>query len=396
MFETVKTAPPDPILGLSETFAKDPRSNKINLAVGVYKDAAGGTPVLQVVKQAEHLLLEQETSKGYKPIEGDPVFGRLVREMLFGADSSLVDGGRSQTAHTPGGTGALRVAADYFHSQHPGSSVWISDPTWVNHQKVFEAAGLGVKVYPYFDAANNRVDFDAMIAALAKAPAGDVILLHGGCHNPTGADPSLEQWQRIAQVLGERGLFPLVDFAYQGFGTGLEEDAASVRVLGQQLPELFVCSSFSKNFGLYNERTGALTAVAKTPEHAEAVLSQLKSCIRANYSNPPAHGGAIVRAILSDATLRTAWHTELKQMRDRINEMRREFVAQLAAKGATRDFSFIAKQRGMFSFSGLDKAQVERLKSEFAIYAVGSGRINVAGMTPSNLGPLTDAIVKVL
>jgi aspartate aminotransferase len=221
-------------------------------------------------------------------------------------------------------------------------------------------------------------------------------LLHGGCHNPTGADPSLEQWQRIAQVLGERGLFPLVDFAYQGFGTGLEEDAASVRVLGQQLPELFVCSSFSKNFGLYNERTGALTAVAKTPEHAEAVLSQLKSCIRANYSNPPAHGGAIVRAILSDGTLRTAWHTELKQMRDRINEMRREFVAQLAAKGATRDFSFIAKQRGMFSFSGLDKAQVERLKSEFAIYAVGSGRINVAGMTPSNLGPLTDAIVKVL
>jgi aspartate/tyrosine/aromatic aminotransferase len=235
-----------------------------------------------------------------------------------------------------------------------------------------------------------------MLAALKAAPAGDVVLLHGGCHNPTGADPTTEQWQRIASVLGDRGLFPLVDFAYQGFGTGLEEDAEAVRLLASHLPELFVCSSFSKNFGLYNERTGALTAIAKNADHALAVLSQLKSCVRANYSNPPAHGGSIVRAILSDATLRGAWHAELAQMRDRINAMRNEFVGQLAAKGAKRDFSFIARQRGMFSFSGLDKAQVERLRTEFAIYAVGSGRINVAGMTPANLGPLTDAIVKVL
>lgn len=396
MFETVKTAPPDPILGLSEAFAKDPRAHKINLAVGVYKDAQGGTPVLTVVKQAERLLLEQETTKGYKPIEGDPEFGRLVRGMLFGDNSPLVSGGRVQTAHTPGGTGALRVAADYLHSQHKGATVWISDPTWVNHQKVFEAAGLPVKTYPYFDAANNRVDIEAMLGALGKLPAGDVVLLHGGCHNPTGADPTIEQWKQITAVLHERGLFPLVDFAYQGFGDGLDEDAEGLRMLAEKIPELFVCSSFSKNFGLYNERTGALTAVAKNPEHAEAVLSQLKSCIRSNYSNPPAHGGAIVRAILSDATLRAAWLKELAEMRDRINAMRKEFVAQLAAKGAKRDFGFIARQRGMFSFSGLDKAQVERLKTEFAIYAVGSGRISVAGMTPGNLGPLTDAIVKVL
>jgi aspartate/tyrosine/aromatic aminotransferase len=261
---------------------------------------------------------------------------------------------------------------------------------------VFEAAGLATKSYPYFDAKNNKATIDAMLEALAKAPAGDVVLLHGGCHNPTGADPTREDWQKIANVLAQRGLLPLIDFAYQGFGTGLEEDAEGVRSLAAQLPELFICSSFSKNFGLYNERTGALTLLAKTPAHGEAVLSQIKSCIRANYSNPPAHGAAIVRAILEDAALRKQWLGELAEMRDRINSMRTEFVSMLKKKGAKQDFGFIAHQRGMFSFSGLDKNQVERLKSEFAIYIVGSGRINVAGMTPDNLGPLTDAIVAVL
>lgn len=396
MFESVKTAPPDPILGLSEAFARDPRPHKINLSVGVFKTADGKTPVLDVVKDAEQRLLAEETSKGYKPIEGDPEFGKLVRGLLFGDASPLVGGGRAVTAHTPGGTGALRVAADYLHSQHAGASVWMSDPTWVNHPKVFEAAGLTVRTYPYFDAAGNRVDFDAMLGALGAAPAGDVILLHGGCHNPTGADLSREQWQRVAKVLAERKLLPLVDFAYQGFGTGLDEDAEGVRLLAAELPELFVCSSFSKNFGLYNERTGALTALAGTSEVASAVLSQLKSCIRSNYSNPPAHGGAIVRAVLADPALRKRWVVELAAMRDRINGMRREFVRLLADKGAKRDFGFIAEQRGMFSFSGLTKAQVERLRDDFAIYAVGSGRINVAGMTPANIGPLTDAIVAVL
>jgi aspartate aminotransferase len=396
MFESVKTAPPDPILGLSEAFARDPRPNKINLSVGVYKDAQGRTPVLEVVKDAERVLVEQETSKGYKPIEGDPEFGKLVQKLLFGERSPLAENGRAVTAHTPGGTGALRVAADYLRSQHAGTTVWVSDPTWVNHPKVFEAAGLPVRTYAYFDAKANRVDFEAMMSSLATIPAGDVVLIHGGCHNPTGADPSGDQWARIAKVLSERKALPLVDFAYQGFGTGLEEDAEGVRLLAEALPELFVCSSFSKNFGLYNERTGALTAVARTKEQADAVLSQLKSCIRANYSNPPAHGGAIVRAILSDPTLRKRWVEELAGMRDRINGMRREFVKLLREKGAKRDFGFIAEQRGMFSFSGLDKAQVERLRDEFAIYAVSSGRINVAGMTADNVGPLTDAIVRVL
>jgi len=396
MFESVKTAPPDPILGLSEAFARDPRPHKINLSVGVFKDAAGKTPVLGVVKDAEQRLLAEETSKGYKPIEGDPEFGKLVRGLLFGDASPLVGDGRAVTAHTPGGTGALRVAADYLRAQHPGASVWVSDPTWVNHPKVFEAAGLAVRTYPYFDAAGNRVDFDAMLAALGAAPAGDVILLHGGCHNPTGADLSRAQWQGVAKLLAERKLLPLVDFAYQGFGTGLEEDAEGVRLVAAELPEILVCSSFSKNFGLYNERTGALTALAGTPEVANAVLSQLKSCIRANYSNPPAHGGAIVRAVLADPVLRKRWVVELAEMRDRINGMRREFVKQLEAKGAKGNFGFIAEQRGMFSFSGLTKAQVERLRDDFAIYAVGSGRINVAGMTPANIGPLTDAIVAVL
>jgi aspartate aminotransferase len=272
----------------------------------------------------------------------------------------------------------------------------VSDPTWVNHPKVFEAAGLRVKTYAYFDAQRNGIDFDAMMTAFSTIPSGDVVLLHGGCHNPTGADPTRDQWARIAEVCKERSLLPLLDFAYQGFGTALDEDAEGVRLLARELPELFVCSSFSKNFGLYNERTGALTAVAAKREHAEAVLSQLKSSVRANYSNPPAHGGAIVRAVLSDPTLRKRWVAELAEMRDRINGMRREFVKQLHDKGASRDFGFIAEQRGMFSFSGLDKNQVARLQEEFAIYAVGSGRINVAGMTPANLGPLTDAIVKVL
>jgi aspartate aminotransferase len=396
MFESVKTARPDPILGLTEAFQRDPRPNKINLSVGVYKDAQGRTPVLGVVKDAERLLLEQESSKGYKPIEGDPELGKLVRGLLFGDGSPLVGGGRAVTVHTPGGTGALRVVGDYLHRLHAGVTVWVSDPTWVNHPKVFEAAGLPVRVYPYFDAGGNRVDLGAMLTALRDAPAGDVVLLHGGCHNPTGADPTPEQWREISAVLAEQKLLPLVDFAYQGLATSLEEDAEGVRVIAAAVPELFVCSSFSKNFGLYNERTGALTTVAATPAHAAAVLSQHKSCVRANYSNPPAHGGAIVRAILSDPALRKRWVAELAEMRDRINSMRQRFVRELRDKGAKRDFGFIAEQHGMFSFSGLTKAQVDRLREEFAIFAVGSGRINVAGMTAENIGPLTDAIIAVL
>jgi aspartate/tyrosine/aromatic aminotransferase len=396
MFESVPTAPPDTILGLTEAFQRDDRPQKINLSVGVYKDASGATPIPETVKEAEKRLLATEKSKGYKPISGDPAYGRVVRELLFGAGHALVDGGLAATCHTPGGTGALRLAADYLSKQHGATKVWLSDPTWDNHPKVFQAAGLSCATYPYFDKATNGLAFDAMLAGLAEVRAGDTVLLHACCHNPTGVDPTLEQWQRIGALLRERGALPLVDFAYQGFGRGVDEDAAGVRALVDAVDEILICSSFSKNFGLYNERTGALTVKGKRAEEVAAVFSQLKTCARTNYSNPPAHGGAIVTTILSDAELKQRWIAEVAAMRDRINGMRTLFVETLKARGANRDFSFIVDQKGMFSFSGLTKEHVERLRDEFAIYIVGSGRINVAGMTQDNMGPLCDAIVRVL
>lgn len=396
MFEAVPTAPPDPILGITEAFQADPRPSKINLSVGVYKDSGGATPVLGVVKEAERRLLDQEKSKGYKPISGDPEYCRLVQALLFGAEHEIAQNARAATAHTPGGTGALRVAADYLHSCHPDVTVWSSDPTWENHRKIFEAAGLRQGSYPYFSAGNNALDLDGMLGKLDTLPRGDVVLLHACCHNPSGVDPSPEQWERIAEVVARRGLLPLVDFAYQGFGQGLAADAEGLLTLARAAEELMVCSSFSKNFGLYNERTGALTVVAKERAAAQAVLSQLKICIRTNYSNPPAHGGAIVSTILGDPELRARWESELADMRARIHAMREQFAKELEQKGAKADFSFITRQKGMFSFSGLSREQVERLKSDHAVYIVGSGRINVAGMTADNMGPLTDAILKVL
>jgi aspartate/tyrosine/aromatic aminotransferase len=396
MFEAVPTAPPDAILGITEAFQTDPRTGKINLSVGVFKDATGVTPVLAVVKEVERRLLEQEKTKGYKPISGDPEYCRLVQELLFGSDHPFVQSGRGATAHTPGGTGALRVAADYLHACHPGVTVWSSDPTWENHKKIFQSAGLEQGTYPYFDANGNALDIEGMLSKLETLPQGDVVLLHACCHNPSGVDPTREQWQRIAEVVSRRGLLPLVDFAYQGFGDGLTEDAHGLHALAKMSGELMVCSSFSKNFGLYNERTGALTVVAEDKAAAQAVLSQIKICIRTNYSNPPAHGGAIVSTILGDAELRARWEVELAEMRSRIRIMREHFAKTLEAKGATADFSFITRQRGMFSFSGLSRDQVERLKSDHAVYIVGSGRIIVAGMTETNMGPRTDAILAVL
>lgn len=396
MFESVPTAPPDTILGLTEAFLRDDRPQKINLSVGVYKDAAGATPIPEVVKEAEKRLLSTEKSKGYKPISGDPAYGRVVRELLFGVGNVLVDNGLAATCHTPGGTGALRLAADYLSRQHGNTKIWLSDPTWDNHPKVFQAAGLACATYPYFDKATNGLAFDAMLAGLAEVKAGDTVLLHACCHNPTGVDPTPEQWQQLAALLRERGALPLIDFAYQGFGRGVDEDAVGVRALADAVDELLICSSFSKNFGLYNERTGALTVKGKRAEEVAAVFSQLKTCARTNYSNPPAHGGAIVTTILSDAELKQRWIAEVAAMRDRINGMRTSFVEGLKARGADRDFSFIVDQKGMFSFSGLSKEHVERLRDEHAIYIVGSGRINVAGMTQDNMGPLCDAIVRVL
>ena len=395
MFDQVQTAPPDPILGLSEAFSADPNPNKINLGVGVYKDAEGKTPVLESVKEAERRLLDTEASKGYLPITGSPKFAADVQAMLMGRYPPIVVSERA-TAHTPGGTGALRVVGDYIKRMNPDIAVWLSRPTWANHAGIFQAAGVATREYAYFDPSTNHLNWDAFIADLKSIPTGDVVLLHGCCHNPTGMDPTDEQWDRIADIVAQRALVPLLDFAYQGFADGLEEDAVGLRALAERVGEMFICSSFSKNFGLYCERTGAVTLVARTSDAAKAAMSHLKACIRTNYSSPPAHGGEIVATILDDADLTRQWVGELAVMRDRINGMRKLFVDTLQAKGVTRDFSFITHQRGMFSFSGLTPEQVDALRERHAIYIVRSGRINVAGMTEANMPTLCQAIADVL
>ena len=398
MFESVQLAPPDPILGITEAFNKDTNAGKINLSVGVYKDAGGKTPVLASVKEAEKRILASEASKGYMPIDGSAAYNQAVQTLLFG-EHDAVKAGRVVTAHTPGGTGGLRVAADYLRKMHGPRTVWVSDPTWANHDSIFQAAGLTVKQYPYFDPATNGLKFEEMINALSGAAVGDVVLLHGCCHNPTGVDPNPAEWELIADVIATSKLLPLVDFAYQGFATGVREDAACLSALMGKVKEMIVVSSFSKNFGLYNERTGALTVLAADADTAQRVLSQVKICIRVNYSNPPAHGSAIVTTILTDPALRTQWDGEVKDMRDRIHKMRAQFVQELNTRGvklSPAGNDFIIRQKGMFSFSGLTKEQVAKLKEQFAIYIVGSGRINVAGMTEANMKPLCDAIADVV
>ena len=396
MFESISAAPADPILGLADLFRADDRPNKINLGIGVYKDETGKTPVLTSVKKAEQYLLENETTKNYLSIDGLADFARCTQELLFGKESALIAAGRACTAQTPGGTGALRVAADFLANQTSVKRVWVSNPSWPNHKNVFNAAGLEVCDYQYYDAEKHSLDFDGMIASLQEAKAGDVVLFHGCCHNPTGVDPSAEQWKQLAQLSQEKGWLPLFDFAYQGFARGLDEDAEGLRIFAASHQELIVASSYSKNFGLYNERVGALTLVAANSDVAKTSFSQVKYTIRSNYSNPPSHGAAVVATILGNDALRTIWVQELTDMRQRIQRMRQLFVNTLAEKGAEQDFSFIIKQNGMFSFSGLTKDQVVRLRDEFGVYAVNSGRVNVAGMTPDNMSALCEAIVAVL
>ncbi|MDL3984918.1 amino acid aminotransferase [Shewanella xiamenensis] len=396
IFSQVVLAPADPILGLTDTFKADPRQDKVNLGVGIYKDEAGQTPVLQSVKKAEALLLEQEKTKNYLGIEGVQTYNRVVQELLFGEGSDLVTSGRAATAQAPGGTGALRIAAEFLLRNTPSRTVWVSNPTWANHQNIFETAGLTVKEYGYYNASAHDIDFDGMMTDLANALAGDIILLHGCCHNPTGIDLTLTQWELVANLCADKQLVPLFDFAYQGFGAGIEEDAAGLRLVASKVPELLVANSFSKNFGLYNERIGAVTVVAQNADEAVRAFSQVKRTIRANYSNPPAHGALIVSTILSDASLKALWVQELTEMRERIAEMRTLFVQSLKDEGVTQDFSFISRQNGMFSFSGLNKAQVARLKDEFGIYIVGSGRISVAGMTKTNMPVICKAIAQIL
>lgn len=396
MLETVQAAAPDAILGLTAAFKEDSRPEKINLSVGVYQDENGKTPTLDCVTTAEQRLAAAASVKSYLPIPGDPEYGDIVRRLAFGDEHEVVQSGRAASAHTPGGTGALRVAGDFLRANFPELTLWLSEPTWPNHPNIFAAAGLPLKPYPYFDAATNSLDFEAMLAAIEQIPAGDAILLHGCCHNPTGIDPTPEQWTKIADAVYGRGLLPILDFAYQGFADGIHEDAVGLRAFARPGADLLVCSSFSKNFGLYRERVGALTIVCPQADQVKAVQSQLNKVIRCNYSNPPAHGAAIVNTVLRDDELRSTWEGEVATMRDRINGMRQQLVEALAEKQVPGDYSFITQQRGMFSFSGLTKPQVDTLREEHAIYIVGSGRINVAGLTPANVDHVAEAISMVV
>jgi aspartate/tyrosine/aromatic aminotransferase len=396
MFEQIKAAPRDPILGLTESFKEDPNPKKINLSVGVYQDGSGKTPILESVRRAGQLVLERQKTMSYLPIDGSRAYATAVQKLMFGEGHEVEKSGRAATSHTPGGTGALRVAADFIHQQMPNATVWLTQPTWPNHPQIFAAAGVPTKSFPYFDAKKNGMAFEEAIEAIQKMPSGDVIMLHGCCHNPTGIDPTPEQWERLANAIYDRGLLPFLDFAYQGFADGINEDAVGLRALSRPGTELIVCSSFSKNFGLYCERVGALTMVAKDKAGADTVQSQVKACIRANYSNPPAHGAELVTTVLGDGELRKIWEKEVADMRGRINGMRELLVKTLKGKGVPGDYSFITRQRGMFSFSGLTPPQVEALKQKYAIYIVGSGRINVAGITEQNVGPLCEAIAEVV
>jgi aspartate/tyrosine/aromatic aminotransferase len=395
-FDSIQNAPPDPILGLTDAFRADPNSGKINLSVGVYQDESGNTPVLDCVKQAEAKLLETEKTKNYLGIHGLPEYTAAISKLLFGADSDVIKNKRAACLQTPGGTGALRVAGDFLKSQFPQAKVWCSTPTWANHTNIFRQAGLGIGSYAYLAADGKSLDFSGLLDSLQQIPAGDVVCLHACCHNPTGVDPTSEQWSQILETLTERNLIPLIDFAYQGFGSGVVEDAAVVRKFADAGMEFLVCNSFSKNFGLYSERVGGLTIVTDNAQSNAAAMSQAKSVVRANYSNPPRHGGSIVATILNDAELSKSWQMELDAMRNRIQEIRHSFVQGMSQQTDKQDFSFIENQSGMFSYSGLTAMQVDELRTRHAIYIVGSGRINVAGINARNLEPLCKAIASVL
>jgi aspartate/tyrosine/aromatic aminotransferase len=390
MFENFSLAPPDPILGLNAVFEKDPRPFKLNLTVGVFKDDQGRTPILESVRQAEAKIFQTQKTKGYLPIEGGKDFTDQVNRLILGED---FDFGRVATAHTPGGTGALRAAADTLTKVMPGRRVWVSNPTWANHNAVFQAAGFPVLSYAYLDAAKTGLDFDALIRQLEQeGQPGDAVCLHACCHNPTGIDPTPAQWGAISELLAKKRMLPFIDFAYQGFGDGLEADAKPISILLKDHSELVICGSFSKNFGLYSERVGALLMISAESKITESVLSQMRVAIRCNYSNPPRHGEAIVATILGDPELSKLWRSEVDAMRERIAEMRVGFIDGMKKRG--KDFSFLASQKGMFSYTGLNAMQADWLKQEKGIYIVGTGRINVAGLTSATLESVCDAVAQ--
>ena len=396
LFSAVEMAPRDPILGLNEAFNADTRSTKVNLGVGVYTNEDGRIPLMRAVEEAENALAATHAPRGYLPIEGIAAYDQAVQTLLFGTGSTLAQEGRVITAQALGGTGALKVGADFLKRLLPDAAVAISDPSWENHRALFEAAGFPVRSYRYYDAFSNGVNRGGLLEDLKNLPARSIVVLHACCHNPTGVDLSMDDWQAILEILREREHVPFLDIAYQGFGDGIEEDAAAVRLFAESGLTFFVSSSFSKSFSLYGERVGALSIVTGSTDETSRVLSQLKRVIRTNYSNPPTHGASVVAAVLNNPELRAMWEAELGEMRERIRSTRMAMVEQLAALGAKRDFGFVAQQRGMFSYSGLTTEQVERLKSEFGIYAVGTGRICVAALNQRNLPVVTQAIAQVL
>ena len=396
LFSSVELAPRDPILGMNEAFNADPNPAKVNLGVGVYFDENGKLPILQCVLAAEKQMAEAPKPRGYLPIDGIAAYDRAVQELVFGADSTVLRDGRVATVQTLGGTGGLKVGADFLQRLDAGAKVLISDPSWENHRALFTQAGFSVDAYPYYDAATHGVRFEAMLAALESAAAGTVVVLHACCHNPTGCDLEPAQWTRVIQTIRSRGLVPFLDMAYQGFGDGIAEDGAVVRQFLGAGVDFLVATSFSKSFSLYGERVGALSVVCADKDEAARVLSRLKVLIRGNYSNPPTHGAQVVAMVLTTPALRHLWEDELAGMRTRIKQMRQALVRRLAEAGVEQDMGFILRQKGMFSYSGLSADRMQRLRSEFGVYGIDSGRICVAALNERNLGPVAAAIAKVV
>lgn len=395
MFEALEALSPDPILGLMAAYREDPRENKIDLGVGVYRDEAGNTPIMKSVSAAEQRRFEAETTKAYIGPPGTPEFNVVARQLMFGAAHAVLQDKRVAGVQTPGGCGALRVGAELIKRARPETTVWVSNPTWANHVPLLGNAGLAIREYAYYDKTTRSLDADGMLAALGEVPRGDIVLLHGCCHNPSGVDLKTEHWHAVAELANRQGFTPFIDLAYQGLGDGLEEDAEGVRIMADACPELIVASSYSKNFGLYRERVGALQIVSPDTRQTGVVQSQLGSVVRGIYSMPPAHGAAIVEIIRNDEALNAAWVEELTGMRERINGLR-DLLARRLGERTGQDFGFIREQRGMFSFLGISAEQVAQLRDEYAIYMVDSSRINVAGVNGANIDHFVDSMGRVL
>lgn len=396
MFDLLSAMPEDPILGLMAAYRKDPREQKIDLGVGVYQNDRGQTPVMRAVKEAEDRLIKQQTTKTYQGIAGDPEYNRQVLDLLLGSDHPALRDGRAVSIQAPGGSGALRIGAEVIRRANPEARLWVGTPTWPNHIPLLGSSGFQIEEYPYYDQKNHRINFESMLGALQQIPRGDIVLLHGCCHNPTGSDLNPQQWQQVTELAQERGFIPFIDIAYQGLGDGLEEDARGLRLMASELPELVIASSCSKNFGLYRERTGSTSFICKETKQPPVVLSQAMSIARQTYSMPPAHGALLVSMILGDEALRAEWENEVNEVRHRIQNMRQLLTDGIRNNSAGQSFDHIIEQKGMFSFLGISEAQLNSLREDFGIYIVNSTRINLAGINSGNIAYLSESILKVL